>query len=179
MAQRAGLTVRVDLVAIELALSAIARDGVPRGVNVSPASLTDGRFVPQLRTLLYTHPKAAAQLALEVAEAGAIRNVALMRELATQLHAHGARLGVKHAGEEIARDTDGLLASGLDFAKLDASLSHQLAADAGRIAHVIGLARMLHGIGFKVYAEGVAEAADAEALWRCGVDGLSGPAAAP
>jgi EAL domain-containing protein (putative c-di-GMP-specific phosphodiesterase class I) len=34
---------------------------------------------------------------------------------------------------------------------------------------------MLHGIGLKVYAEGVAETDDAAALWRCGVDGITGP----
>jgi len=37
------------------------------------------------------------------------------------------------------------------------------------------MVRMLHGIGLKVYAEGVAEAEDAAALWQAGVDGLTGP----
>jgi len=35
--------------------------------------------------------------------------------------------------------------------------------------------RMLHGIGLRVYAEGVTEVADATALWSAGVDGLTGP----
>jgi len=34
---------------------------------------------------------------------------------------------------------------------------------------------MLHGLGLKVYAEGVAGGADAVALWRSGLDGLTGP----
>jgi EAL domain-containing protein (putative c-di-GMP-specific phosphodiesterase class I) len=34
---------------------------------------------------------------------------------------------------------------------------------------------MLHGLSMKAYAEGVAEAADAQALWKLGMDGLTGP----
>jgi EAL domain-containing protein (putative c-di-GMP-specific phosphodiesterase class I) len=34
---------------------------------------------------------------------------------------------------------------------------------------------MLHGLGIQVYAEGVRTAGDAEALWACGVDGITGP----
>jgi EAL domain-containing protein (putative c-di-GMP-specific phosphodiesterase class I) len=34
---------------------------------------------------------------------------------------------------------------------------------------------MLHGIGLRVYAEGVTDVDDAAALWAVGVDGLTGP----
>ena len=37
------------------------------------------------------------------------------------------------------------------------------------------LVRMLHGIGLRVYAEGVSEVDDAAALWAVGVDGITGP----
>jgi EAL domain-containing protein (putative c-di-GMP-specific phosphodiesterase class I) len=37
---------------------------------------------------------------------------------------------------------------------------------------------MLHGIGLKVYAEGVATLSDKLALWECRLDGLTGPAVA-
>ena len=50
-----------------------------------------------------------------------------------------------------------------------------LAEDEARAQHVAGTVRMLHGLGMKVYAEGVADGTDAVALWRCGVDGLTGP----
>ena len=63
-----------------------------------------------------------------------------------------------------------------DFVKLDASLVQGIARDEARAEHVAGSVRMLHGIGLKVYAEGVAEAEDVQALWRCGMDGVTGPA---
>jgi EAL domain-containing protein (putative c-di-GMP-specific phosphodiesterase class I) len=93
-----------------------------------------------------------------------------------QMHAFGGRIGIEHAGEELTQGAAGLLEAGLDFAKLDASLSHGIAADPVRATHVGGMVRMLHGIGFKVYAEGISEAADATALWSCGIDGVTGPA---
>ena len=176
MARRASLTAQVDAVAVELALKAIATDGVPRSVNVSPASLLDNTFVPRLRAILQEHREAAPGLWLEVAESGAIRHIHPMRELALQLHAYGARIGIEHAGEEISRGAAGLLEAGLDFAKLDASVLAGVAGDAVRATHVGGMVRMLHAIGFRVYAEGVTERADLEALWSCGVDGVTGPA---
>lgn len=49
----------------------------------------------------------------------------------------------------------------------------------GRRDHVAGVVRMLHGIGLKVYAEGVTRPEDAEALGGCGLDGLTGPVVPP
>ena len=105
---------------------------------------------------------------------GARRELRLVRDLPALLHALGAKVGLEHAGERLA-ETQGLLEAGLDFVKLDASLVTGLAADDARAHHVAGTVRMLHGIGLKVYAEGVIDADDAAALWQVGVDGITGP----
>lgn len=176
MARRSSLTAQVDVLATELALQAIAVDGVARSVNVSSASLLDNSFLPGIRALLQAHADVAPGLSIEVAESGAIRHLHQMRELALQMHAYGARLGIEHAGEEIARGGAGVLETGLDFAKLDGSLMSGVAGDPVRATHVSGIVRMLHAIGFKVYAEGVTDVADIDALWACGIDGITGPA---
>jgi EAL domain-containing protein (putative c-di-GMP-specific phosphodiesterase class I) len=98
-----------------------------------------------------------------------------VRELGATLHAAGARLGLEHAGERLT-DPQGLLEAGFDFVKLDVSFVQALADDDARAQHIDGTVRMLHGIGLRVYAEGVASATDAGALWRCGIDGMTGPA---
>jgi EAL domain-containing protein (putative c-di-GMP-specific phosphodiesterase class I) len=49
MAKRTQLTAQVDLVAVELALKAIARDNMSRAVNLSPRSLQDSQLIPRLR----------------------------------------------------------------------------------------------------------------------------------
>ena len=174
MARRAQLTADVDLLAIELALVAIAADSLPRSINVSPSSLADSAFSSRVHALVAAHPAASPRLSLELAEAGAIKQLHLVRELAEQLHGSGTRIGLEHAGERLA-DTRGLLEAGLDFVKLDASLLHGLSGDEARAQHVAGTVRMLHGIGLRVYAEGVSEVDDAAALWAAGVDGLTGP----
>lgn len=174
MARRAQLTADVDLLAIELALAAITADGLPRSINVSPSSLADSAFSTRVHALVVAHPTASPQLSLELAEAGAVKQLHLVRELAEQLHGSGTRIGLEHAGERLA-DTRGLLEAGLDFVKLDASLLHGLASDEARAQHVAHTVRMLHGIGLRVYAEGVSEVDDAAALWAVGVDGITGP----
>jgi diguanylate cyclase (GGDEF)-like protein len=178
MARRTQLTSRIDLVAARLALTAIAGDGMARAVNVSPGSLLDSTFVPNLRALLQGYPSEAPGLWLEVPEEGALRHIELMRELVNQMHALGARVGLEHAGERLT-EASGLLESGLDFVKLDASFVEGLAADNARREHVAGAVRMLHGIGLKVYAEGVNSSDDATALDACGLDGITGPVVPP
>lgn len=176
MAKRTQLTAQVDLVAVELALKAIARDNMSRAVNLSPRSLQDSQLIPRLRALLDTHAASAPGLWLEVDEQGALNQLPLLRELVGMAHARSARVGLEHAGHHLS-DPSALLEAGLDFVKLDASVTEGMAHDEALGQHADALVRMLHGIGLKVYAEGVANADDAAALWRAGVDGITGPAA--
>lgn len=177
MARRVQKIGRIDLIAVTLALDAIARDGKPRSVNLSPGSLAEPDFLTELRQLLMARRDAAPGLWLEIAESGALRHLAALRELAMLAHARGSRLGLEHAGQHL-QDSSALLEAGLDFVKLDASFVEDLAKDGARQEHVAGTVRMLHGIGLQVFAEGVGDAADAAALWACGVDGITGPAVA-
>jgi EAL domain-containing protein (putative c-di-GMP-specific phosphodiesterase class I) len=86
----------------------------------------------------------------------------------------GVRLGLEHAGAQLAR-IERLFEAGLDYVKLDASVVSGIAADASRGSFVTGMATMLHGLALQVIAEGVADERDAQALWQCGVDGITGP----
>ncbi len=177
LALRTALTPSVDELAVSMALEQIAADGHARGVNVSPASLLDSGFVPRLSALLEKVPAAAGLLWLEIPESAAVDRFELVRELCRQLRPLGARVGLEHAGDRLAR-IDHLFESGLDYVKLDAAVVHGVAEDESRAAHVRGTATMLHGLGLQVYAEGVTLDSDAQALWACGVDGITGPAIA-
>jgi EAL domain-containing protein (putative c-di-GMP-specific phosphodiesterase class I)/GGDEF domain-containing protein len=175
MAVRCGLIAQLDALAVELALTAILKDGAERGVNLSPASLTDSNFVPRLRAQLLASPVAARKLWLEVAEAAALDHFALVRELCKQLKPLGVRVGLEHAGERLTH-IEFLFEAGLDYVKLDASVVQGVAQDAARRAFVSGTTTMLHSLGLAVYAEGVSDQDDLQALWPCGVDGVTGPA---
>lgn len=173
MAGRTGMTALIDLRAVELALQAIAVDGMARAVNISPSSLRDTSLLPQLRALLSTHASEVPGLWLEVSESGAMRDLRLLRELVLLAHVRGAKVGFEHAGEHLA-DGDVLLEAGLDFVKLESSFTEGLATDPARAYHVASTVRMLHGLGIKTFAEGVSSSDDARLLWQIGVEGVSG-----
>ncbi|MBQ0936830.1 EAL domain-containing protein [Ideonella paludis] len=174
MARRTEMTARIDEMAVELALKAIAMDGRARAVNLSPGSLRDSSFIYRLRDLVRAAPSQAPGLWLEVAEAGALTHLEEVRELVEHLRPSGARVGLEHAGERLS-ESRALLEAGLDFIKLDASTTEGLASDRARAQHIEGMTRMLHGIGLSVFAEGVIDTLDAQVLWECGVDGITGP----
>ncbi len=175
MAMRCGLMSQIDEQAVLMALSQIREDGVPRGVNLAPASLSDSGFVPRLRTHMLASPDAARHLWLEVAESAALDRFELVRELCKQLRPLGVRIGLEHAGERLTR-IEFLFEAGLDYVKLDASVIQGVAADTARGAFVTGTVNMLRSLGLQVYAEGVSNDEDMAALWPCGVDGVTGPA---
>ena len=174
LAVRSRLTPAADEHALALALEAIALDGLPRCVNLSPASLSDSGFATRLRGMLEAAPRAARSVWLEVGEVAAADRFDLTRELARQVRTTGARFGLEHAGERLSR-IDRLFEAGLDYVKIDASITLGLATDANRVRFVAGLVTMLHSLSIQVIAEGVADEADAKALLACGVDGMTGP----
>jgi len=174
LAVRSRLTCEVDERAMALALDGIARDGQPRGINISPASLLDSGFAARLRAQLQTVPLAARSLWIEVDESAAVEQFDVVRELARQVRPTGARFGLEHAGQRLSQ-IDRLFEAGLDYVKLDAAVAHGVAADPQRAAFVKGLATMLHSLSLQVMAEGVDNDADAQVLWACGMDGITGP----
>jgi len=171
---RSQFSARTDLLAVRLALEQIALDGRPRGVNLAADSLADSGFLTGLRSLVAGHAQAARALWLEVGERAAVEQLPVLRDLGQQLRPLGVQLGLEHAGERLAR-IDRLYEAGLDYVKLDGALASGLAQDSARADFVRGLAWTLHGLEIRVLAEGVADAADAQALWACGLDGITGP----
>ena len=174
LANRSRLTCDVDERALALALYAIARDGRPRCVNLSPASLADSGFAARVRSQLLAVPEAAQQVWLEVHESAAADNFELVRELARLVRPCGARFGLEHAGDRLSR-IERLFELELDYVKLDGSIGHGVAVDERRAGFVKGVVTMLHSLSTQVIVEGVDNLADAQVLWALGADGLTGP----
>ncbi|WP_271010210.1 bifunctional diguanylate cyclase/phosphodiesterase [Paucibacter sp. B51] len=174
LAVRSRLTAEVDLLAVSLALEAINRDGQARCVNIAPASLLDGSFVARVREQVFQAPQAARKLGLELAETAAVQHFDLLLEMGRQLRPLGVKLGLEHAGAGLAQ-VDRLYQAGLDYVKLDASVVSGVSGDAARAAFVRGMLVMLRSLALKVYAEGLRDGMDVQALWDCEVDGVTGP----
>ncbi|MCV2369133.1 bifunctional diguanylate cyclase/phosphodiesterase [Roseateles oligotrophus] len=174
LAVRSRLTADVDLLAVSLALEAIAQDGQQRCVNIAPTSLLDGNFVARLRDQVFHAPQAARKLGLELAESAATNHFDLLFEMGRQLRPLGVKLGLEHAGAGLAQ-VDRLYQAGLDYVKLDVSVVTGVSGDAARAAFVRGMLVMLRSLALKVYAEGLRDAMDVQALWDCELDGVTGP----
>lgn len=175
LALRHRLSAEADLQALALALQATQRDGRMRCVNVAPASLNDGSFIARARELVQAAPAAVRrQIGLELAEPAAVQHFEALQELGRQLRPLGVQLGLEHAGAGLAQ-IDRLFQAGLDYVKLDSSVVSGVSADVARAAFVRSLVVMLRSLSLKVYAEGVTDALDAQALWDCELDGITGP----
>lgn len=174
LALRSRLTAAIDELAVSLALEDIAHGGQPLCVNLSPASLLDSGFAARLRGLLQQRSAQAPLLWLEVPEIAAVEHFDLVQELSRQLRPMGAKFGLEHAGERLGR-VDRLFEAGLDYVKLDGSVVHGVDTDEARAGFLRGLVLMLHGLSLKVIAEGVGSDGEAEAAWKAGVDGVTGP----
>ncbi|MFO1273529.1 MAG: EAL domain-containing protein [Rubrivivax sp.] len=174
LALRTRLTAAADTLALQLALAAAAADGRPRCVNVAAASLAEPDFVDGLRERLLEAPALAPLLWLELPEAAALQDRRRVLAFARWLRPLGVKVGLEHAGRRLHR-VERLYEIGLDYVKLDAAEIAGAAHDAAVQAFVRSTVGLLAGIGGQVFAEGVADGADAQALWACGVAGVTGP----
>ena len=177
VAERLGLTSRVDLVAVKLGLETLARDPQLPGlaINLSASSLGGEDFESQLLSLLDAQPKLVHRLWLEVAEGGALKYLVQFRKLCLALNARGCRIGLEHFGHQFSQI--GLLHDmGLDYLKVDSSFIRGIEGNAGNAAFLKGLCSIAHNIDLQVIAEGVATQAELNALSALGFDGATGPA---
>jgi diguanylate cyclase (GGDEF)-like protein len=172
---RTRMTATIDEEALDLAMGAIATDAQPRGINMAAASLLDVGLITRLRQRVSRVPQAAQRLSIEIDEVAAATQAGALIELCRQLRPLGVRIGLEHAGERLST-LGTVLESGLDYVKLDRSFVAGISTDTSRTALVRGTTSMLHGLGLRVYAEGIDDPADLKVLWACGLDGATGPA---
>ncbi len=175
LARRCGLSPKVDLAAISLALKAVALDMRQRAVNVELASLASPGFVDEVTTLLRGHPEAAKRLWVEWVETSTRGDWHAAGEATQHWRRHGVRIGVEHAGgapEQLARLRD----LGLDYVKVDARHLRGAAVDPRVRAYALSLSGLIRLLGLKALAEGVDSSQDLATLWELGFDGATGTA---
>ncbi len=175
LAQRSRLMPRVDLAALDLALAAISRDGIPRGVHVSQASLDEAGFADIVAQRLAQAPRAARSLSIEWVESAQPVSGSALRAAAVAWRALGVRLGVEHAGAS-PQALSQWQATRIDYVKIDARHLQGVASDDSVRGYAAGLVALVHGLGLKALAEGIADADDLAALWTLGFDGATGSA---
>ncbi|MES2319480.1 MAG: EAL domain-containing protein [Pseudomonadota bacterium] len=177
IAERLDLTTRLDIVAVTLGLDQLARDATLPGlaVNLSARSVQDTAFRLQLLELIAARPAAARRLWLEVPENGVFTQLDAFRVFCDALRGSGCKLGIEHFGRQFQQI--GLVHDmGLHFVKVDCSFVHDIGINPGNQKFLKGLNGIAHKLGLQVFAEGVAEEAELQALAGLGFDGATGPA---
>lgn|GEM_PF-325235 len=177
LARRAQLLPHVDLLTLQLALEAIAVDGLPRCVRLDVTSWAAPGFVAAVKALLQAVPGQARALAIELipAEQGD-PDEALAAAVASWLPC-GAGLGVALAlGLGLQRDLTALQAAGIAFVTLSGEHLRGVAGDEALKAYAQGLIQWVGDLGLSVRVDRVADGQDLDTLWAAG---LAGAAAAP
>lgn len=177
IAERLGLTARLDLIAVTLGLDELVRDASLPGlaVNLSARSIQDSLFRQQMLELIAARPDAARRLWLEVPESGVFAQLDAFRLFCHAMRANGCKVGIEHFGrqfKQIGRFHD----VALHYLKVDGSFVRDVNANGGNQIFLKGLTGIAHKMGLQVFAEGVTEAAELAAIGPLGFDGATGPA---
>lgn len=176
IAERLGLTTRLDLVAVTLGLEELARDPALPGlaVNLSARSVQDKDFRHQLLDLIAARPAAAARLWLEVPESGVFAQLDAFRVFCDAVRWSGCKLGIEHFGRHF-KQISLVHDMALHYVKVDGSFVRDVNTNAGNQIFLKGLNGIAHKMGMQVFAEGVSDGEELAALTGLGFDGATGP----
>lgn len=177
IAERLGLTDKLDLAAVNLALEELARNSeiTDIAVNLSAQSIQNASFREQLRALLLSRPAISKRLWLEVPENGVFANLDAFRSFHADVGSSGCKLGLEHFGRQF--DKINLLHDlKLDYVKVDGGFIRGIDINDGNQAFVKGIGSIVHRMGLQIFAEGVSSAAELTTLSRLSINGVTGPA---
>lgn len=175
MAERLGLASAVDRAVIGALLTRIKASDNARhlAVNLSPSSLADPQFAPWLLARLDQTPQLARNLAFELPEYGASRELPALRELAVALARRGCGLGLDHFGRGF--NPLGYLAGlKLSYLKVDGRYIHALTSDSDSRYFIGTLREIAHGLDCLIIAEAVEDATQLAAVTELRMDGAQG-----
>jgi len=173
-AARLGLMPRLDRQMVKAALAALGLRKEAIGINVSAESLCDAGFRADLLAQLQQVPELTSRLWVEIPESGVFRHLAEFRALCLALKPLDVKIGLEHVGAQFSRIGD-LHDLGLDYIKIDASITRDIHANQDSQAFLRGMCIIAHSIGLIAIAEGVQSQAELEILRGLGVDGMTGP----
>ncbi len=176
LARRSRLMPQVDLKALQLALAAIEADQQARAVHVSWPSLAAPGFAAEVTRRLRSTPAAARRLSIEWGQSARPHDWVSLAMATQGWRDLGVQVGAKHALAQ-PQQLVGLQDLGIDHVKVDPQHLLGVASDDGVRTYVQALVRLIHGLGALAYAGGVSDEQDLLALWACGFDAATGPAA--
>lgn len=176
IAERLGLSAKLDVISVKLALEAIESQNFESqiSVNISAKSIHDHEFRDQIKALLSIKPEASKSLWLEIPEIGAFANLETFRNFQKTIESSGCKLGLEHFGKNLEQ-INLLNTLELDFVKFDVSFIRNIEAIPANFDFLKGAIAILHRMNLEVYVEGLARAEEFDALRTLNLEGMTGP----
>lgn len=176
MAKRLGLVQDFDRLVVGEVIAHLRqgnRLGGPVAINLFPNSIRDQAFVDWLLDELRQQPAVAAQLIFEIAEYGAVEDLAALREWVNRIRTTGARTSIDHFGKGFA-SFGYLCETRIDCLKIDGSFITDIMDSKDHRFFVESVIKIAHGLDIVVVAEAVEDEPTAELLTTLGIDALQG-----
>lgn len=177
IAERLGLTNKLDLTAVKLALAELQRTNLTTdiAVNLSAQSIQNVEFREQLRNLLISKPLASKHLWLETTENGVFSNTDAFRSFHSEMKKFGCKFGLEHFGRKFDQ-INALHDLNLDYLKIDSVFVRNIDFNDGNQAFIKGVSSISRRLGLMTITEGINTVAELNAMKNLGVDGVTGPA---
>ncbi|MGI4848331.1 MAG: EAL domain-containing protein, partial [Janthinobacterium lividum] len=176
MAKRLGLTADFDKLVVGEVLAGIEAGKYGNSVvavNLAQSAVQDEMFMEWLCEALRQHGTAAAQIAFEVSEYGALDNLEALRSAVLRVRALGGKFGIDHFGRGFS--SYGYLSTlKIDYLKIDGSYVRGLAESRENQFLVESLTTIAHGLDLKVIAESVENEQEWGVLASLRVNGVQG-----
>ncbi|MGA5302501.1 putative bifunctional diguanylate cyclase/phosphodiesterase [Nucisporomicrobium flavum] len=138
-------------------------------VNISAHSLLDARFCDRVATLLEEAGVPGEMLCIEITESSVMRDPAVAIEALRRIRNLGVRASIDDYGTGYS-SMSYLKLLPVNELKIDRSFVCDMATDASSHALVCSAVELGHNLGLTVVAEGVEDAATADALREVGCD---------
>jgi EAL domain-containing protein (putative c-di-GMP-specific phosphodiesterase class I) len=159
---------------LELAMRHLCANPAQRlAINISPLTLADASWLPELAAHLGAHPGVAERLIIEIVETAAIEDPRAMRNRLDCMKALGVSIGIDDfgAGHTSFRHLRGFP---IDLLKLDGAFVQNLGRSADDSFFVRTLIDLAQHLGIATVAEWVENEETARQLTGWGVDYLQG-----
>ncbi len=174
-AKRLGLVQEFDKLVVSEVMARLARgsDGVRVAINLFASSIRDTGFNDWLVRELGRQPEVARQLVFEIAEYGAVEDVALLKRWVDRIRTTGARTSIDHFGKAF-KSFGYLCDTRIDYLKIDGSFISDIAENKDHRFFVESVIKIAHGLDITVVAESVESQAEIDTLTSLGIDALQG-----
>ncbi|MCU6434717.1 EAL domain-containing protein [Undibacterium sp. Jales W-56] len=175
IAERLGLSAKLDLSAVTLGLTTLGQQPELPGlaINLSGLSIRDPGFREALRKLMQAHADLCHRLWLEIPEHGVLAHLDAFKIFEQMVRPSGCKIGLKHAGHQLSKlhlidDVK------LDYFKIDGAFVRSIDSNERNQLFIKGLTSIMGRIGTQVIAEGVVSREELETLARLGLAGATG-----